>query len=547
MTRTVSSSHRRPRRALPALAAGTTALALAGTGLALFAGGASAAVGNLVSNGGFESGLSGWTCSGTASAVSSPVHGGTGALQAAPSAGDTAQCTQTIPVQPNSSYTLAGWVQGPYVYLGATGTGGTDPSTWSNQTSWNQLSTSFTTGASTTSVTIYLHGWYGQGAYTADDITLTGPAGSSTPTPTPTPTPSASASASASPSQSATPTPTPTPTPTKSATPTPTPTPTQSATPTPTPTPTATPTGGTGGGGSLPKHLITGYYQDFDNGATDQKISDVQSNYDIIAVSFANATTTPGAIDFSIDPTLAKNLGGYTDAQFKADIAAKHAAGKKVIISVGGQNGAITVGDSASAANFANSAYSIIQNYGFDGVDIDLENGINATYMSQALHTLATKVGSGFVLTMAPQTMDMYTTTAGYYQLALNTKDILTVVNTQFYNSGSMPGCDGKNYNQGTEDFITSQVCSYVQGGLNPAQIGIGVPASSSAAGGGYVNSTVVDNALDCLATGTNCGTFVPPAKWPTIRGAMAWSTNWDAKNGNDFSTNVGNHAHGMQ
>ncbi|PYC62214.1 chitinase, partial [Streptomyces tateyamensis] len=54
-------------------------------------------------------------------------------------------------------------------------------------------------------------------------------------------------------------------------------------------------------------------------------------------------------------------------------------------------------------------------------------------------------------------------------------------------------------------------------------------------------------NALDCLANGTNCGTFVPPAKWPTIRGAMAWSTNWDAKNGNDFSTNVGNHLHGMQ
>ncbi|MEU8600691.1 glycosyl hydrolase family 18 protein, partial [Streptomyces parvulus] len=30
--------------------------------------------------------------------------------------------------------------------------------------------------------------------------------------------------------------------------------------------------------------------------------------------------------------------------------------------------------DSASAANFANSVYSVMQEYGFDGVDIDLEN-----------------------------------------------------------------------------------------------------------------------------------------------------------------------------
>ncbi|MFK0190429.1 chitinase [Kitasatospora sp. NPDC090308] len=528
MARTLQQPSHRRRNKIPAVLATATALALAGTGLALSAGGASAAVGNLVTNGGFDSGLSGWSCTGTTAAVSTPVHSGTGALSATPGAGDTAECTQTVSVLPNTAYTLNGWVQGQYVYLGARGTGGTDPSTWSAQSAWNQLNTTFTTGANTTSVTLYVHGWYGQPTYYADDIQLIGPGGTASPTPSASPTKSASPSPSASP--------------TKSASPSASASPTKSSSPSPSAS-TSTPPPVTG----LPKHALTGYWQNFDNGATVQRLRDVQSAYDIIAVSFADATTTQGGISFTLDPALATKLGGYSDADFKADIAAKHAAGKKVVLSIGGQNGAISVGNATAATNFANSAYALIQQYGFDGIDVDLENGVDPTYMAQALHTLQSKVGSGFILTMAPETIGMYSTAGAYFQLALNTKDILTVVNTQFYNSGGMNGCDGKVYNQGTIDFITAQVCTHIQGGLRPDQVGIGVPASTKAAGGGYVNSTVVNNALDCLATGNHCGSFVPPAKWPTIRGAMTWSTNWDAANGNDFSTNVGAFAHGMQ
>ncbi|MGW2248988.1 chitinase [Kitasatospora sp. NPDC001660] len=514
-------AHQRRRTPLPALAAGATALALAGTGLALFAGGASAAGGDLVTNGGFENGLAGWTCTGTAAAVSGPVHSGSGALRAAPGAADTAECTQTVSVLPDTSYSLSAWVQGPYVYLGARGTGATDPSAWSDQTSWNQLATTFTTGPNATSITLYLHGWYGQGAYLADDVSLVGPGG------TPAPSPTATATA------------TPTATPTATATPPPTATPTATATPTTPPTtPPAT---------GLPAHAVTGYWQNFDNGSTPQRLGDVQSAYDIIAVSFADAVPTrTGAIGFTLDPGLSKALGGYTDAQFRADIKAKQAAGKKVVLSIGGQNGAITVGDAAAGDAFASSAYSIIKDYGFDGIDVDLENGVQPGPLGDALHALQAKAGPGFVLTMAPETIGMYSTQGAYFQLALGTKDILTVVNTQFYNSGGMNGCDGKVYNQGTIDFITSQVCTHIRGGLRPDQVGIGVPASGKAAGGGYVDPSVVNDALDCLATGNNCGSFVPPAKWPTIRGAMTWSTNWDANNGNAFSDAVGPFVHKM-
>ncbi|MGV9566509.1 chitinase [Streptomyces sp. NPDC003480] len=552
--------------------AGAAVAALALTFLS--AGNAAAADVNNARNAGFESGLAGWTCSaGSGTTVSSPVHGGAAALKAAPAGQDYAQCAQTVAVRPSSTYTLSAWVQGGYTYLGATGTGTTDVSTWTPDSSaWKQLSTTFTTGASTTSVTVYLHGWYGQAAYYADDVSVYGPDGGGGGDPSPavpaaptglavSSTTSSSASlswnavsdatgynvyqggtkVSALTGTSATVTGL---SPSTSYSFQVTATNAAGESPKSTAvTATTAPSSGGGGTGGLPKHAVTGYWQNFNNGATVQRLSDVPAQYDIIAVAFADATSTPGAVSFTLDSS---GLGGYTVDRFKADIAAQHAAGKKVIISVGGQNGTVSVSDPTSAANFANSVYSLMQTYGFDGVDIDLENGINATYMTQALRQLSSKAGSSLVITMAPQTIDMQSTSNGYFQTALNVKDILTVVNTQYYNSGSMLGCDGKVYSQGSVDFLTALACIQLQGGLSPSQVGLGVPASTSAAGSGYVSPTVVDNALDCLTKATNCGSFKPSKTYPDLRGAMTWSTNWDATSGNAWSNAVGPHVHAL-
>ncbi|WP_405998814.1 chitinase [Streptomyces sp. NBC_00829] len=529
---------------------------------------------NVAKNAGFESGLANWTCSsGSGATVSSPVHGGAAALKATPAGQDNARCTQTVAVKPNSTYTLSAWVQGGYTYLGATGTGTTDVSTWTPDSSgWKQLSTTFTTGTNTTSVTVYTHGWYGQAAYFADDVNVFGPdgGGGTDPSPTVPAAPGGLAVGSVTSSSvalswnavsnatgynvyqngtkvqavtgaSATATGlsastsyqfqvTATNAAGESA---------KSAAV----TGTTSATGGNPGGGTVPKHAVTGYWQNFNNGATVQKISDVPANYDIIAVSFADATGTPGGVTFNLDTA---GLGGYTVDQFKADIKAKQAAGKSVIISIGGQNGTVSINDSASAANFANSVYSMMQTYGFDGVDIDLENGLNATYMTQALRSLSSKAGSKLVITMAPQTIDMQSTSNEYFRTALNIKDILTVVNMQYYNSGSMLGCDGKVYSQGSVDFLTALACIQLEGGLAPSQVGLGLPASTSGAGSGYVSPTIVNNALDCLARGTNCGSFKPSRTYPALRGAMTWSTNWDARSGNAWSNAVGPHVHAL-
>ncbi|WP_031483675.1 chitinase [Streptomyces bicolor] len=545
----------------------TAALALS----FLPAGQASAADVNNARNAGFESGLSNWTCSANSgTTVSSPVHGGTTALKATPAGQDNARCSQTVAVKPNSSYTLSAWVRGGYSYLGVTGTGTTDVSTWTpDSTAWKQLSTTFTTGAATTSVTVYTHGWYGQAAYYADDVSVFGPDGGGGTDPSPT-IPGAPSGLSVSGTSSSsvslawntvsgatgyhvyrngtkvtavTGT---------SATVTGLAastsysfqvTATNAAGESPksaavTGTTTAGPVGP-----ALPKHAVTGYWQNFNNGATVQKLADVQSQYDIIAVAFADATSTPGAVTFNLDSA---GLGGYTVDQFKADIRAKQAAGKKVIVSVGGERGTVTVNDSASATNFANSVYALMREYGFDGVDIDLENGLNATYMTQALRSLSAKAGSSLIITMAPQTIDMQSTSNSYFQTALNIKDILTVVNMQYYNSGSMLGCDGKVYSQGSVDFLTALACIQLEGGLAPSQVGLGLPASTRGAGSGYVSPTIVNNALDCLARGTNCGSFKPSRTYPDLRGAMTWSTNWDATAGNAWSNAVGPHVHAL-
>lgn len=178
-----------------------------------------------------------------------------------------------------------------------------------------------------------------------------------------------------------------------------TPTTPPTTTPPPTTPPPTTPPPTTG----LPAHVLTGYWHNFDNPAVELRLRDVPAEYDLVAVAFAEATATPGAVTFAVDPGLSAALGGYTDADFTADVRTLQSRGKKVIISVGGETGRVSVNDAASAVAFSDSVYALIQRYGFDGVDIDLENGLNPTYMAQALRALRAKAGAGLIIAMAPR------------------------------------------------------------------------------------------------------------------------------------------------
>ena len=121
-------------------------------------------------NGGFETGsLSPWVCQAGDAVVTAPVHSGTHAAVISATNSQTGECDQTVTLSPNTTYTLTGWTQGNYAYIGVSG--GATASTWTSSSGWAEQTVSFTTGSSGT-VTVFVHGWYGQGNVYADDFSV---------------------------------------------------------------------------------------------------------------------------------------------------------------------------------------------------------------------------------------------------------------------------------------------------------------------------------------------------------------------------------------
>ena len=144
---------------------------------------------NLLVNPGFESGnLSGWSCESGASVVTGQARTGTYALAGVPTSSTIAKCQQSVSVQPNTAYTYTAFVRGSYVFIGVNG----GSSTWTPGTggAYAALTLTFTTGVGVTSATVYIHGWYAQPTFHADDLSLSGPG---TPPPPPTSAPPSTA------------------------------------------------------------------------------------------------------------------------------------------------------------------------------------------------------------------------------------------------------------------------------------------------------------------------------------------------------------------
>jgi chitinase len=209
---------------------------------------------------------------------------------------------------------------------------------------------------------------------------------------------------------------------------------------------------------------------------------------------------------------------------------------------------------------------TIIDTYGFDGIDLDLEGASVSTTggtitspadssiknlveaVKEIMHDYYNTHTKHLLLTMAPETafvqggMSAYGSIWGAYLPVIHAlRDSIDLLQVQLYNSGSMYGIDGNIYNQGTADFIVAMTEAVIQGfntaggnftGLPPEKIAVGLPACANAAGSGFIDTAVVRSAIDYIrGTGPRPGNYTlqQPGGYPAMQSMMTWSINWDA------------------
>lgn len=285
----------------------------------------------------------------------------------------------------------------------------------------------------------------------------------------------------------------------------------------------------------------------------------MDARYTIVDVAFAIPVVgTDYKMEFIPDQ--------FSNASFISHIQAVQNQGKKVIISIGGATTHVSLDNNAERDTFILTMGNILDTYGFDGIDIDLEGSsvsvtggtISSPVDAKIIHLIdAIKQimanyysthNKKLMLTMAPETafvqggMSAYGGIWGAYLPIIHAlRDSLDILHVQLYNSGSMYGIDGNIYTQGTADFIISQTEAVIQGfntsggmfvGLPEEKVAIGLPACTSAAVGGFTDTTSVKLAVNYLrGIGPKPGLYTLQQSngYTQLRGMMTWSMNWDA------------------
>lgn len=313
----------------------------------------------------------------------------------------------------------------------------------------------------------------------------------------------------------------------------------------------------------MPQPALVGYFHNWNIAdAPYIEIDKVDSRYNVIVVAFAMPVST-------VDMTMTFTPDGVTKAAFINQIQKVKNAGKKVLISVGGATASIDLTSQANKKAFVSSLSDIITEYGFDGLDIDIESG-NSVYIlggatitdpsgNPAMVNLIDAIkeimasyyasnGKKLLLTMAPETAFVQggqsgfgNVWGGYLPIIHALKDSLDLLHVQLYNSGTMYGLDKNIYAQGTADFIVAMTEAAIKGfstsggnytGIPANKVAVALPACNKAAGGGYTQPDTIEAAINyLLGKSAKPGnyTLMQNGGYPNLKGLMTWSINWDA------------------
>ncbi|KAL8192722.1 hypothetical protein R6Q57_027170 [Mikania cordata] len=242
-------------------------------------------------------------------------------------------------------------------------------------------------------------------------------------------------------------------------------------------------------------------------------------NYQFVNIAFLTT--------FGNGQTPVLNLAGHCDpastcSSFSSQIQACQAQGVKVFLSLGGAIGSYSLSsaeDAQQVADYLWNTYlggqSVARPLGdavLDGIDLDIEHGSDQFWPDLGRALAAYNSLKKVFLSAAPQCPFPSDGVDNQLYPAI-TEGLFDYVWVQFYNN---PQCQ---YGTGNADALLASWNRWSQ--LNINQIFLGLPASTAAAGSGYIPTDVLTSqVLPSIKSSPNYG------------GVMLWNRFFDQQNG---------------
>ncbi|PIB12355.1 chitinase [Vibrio rotiferianus CAIM 577 = LMG 21460] len=295
--------------------------------------------------------------------------------------------------------------------------------------------------------------------------------------------------------------------------------------------------------------VVVGYWHNWCDGAGYKggnapcvTLDEVNPMYNVVNVSFMKVfNTSDGRIPtFKLDPNI-----GLSEQQFIDQIGALNQQGRAVLIALGGADAHVELKTGDEQA-FAQEIIRLTDKFGFDGLDIDLEQSAvtasdNQTVIPAALRLVKEhyqQQGKNFLITMAPEFP--YLTEGGkYVPYITGLEGYYDWINPQFYNQGGDGiWVEGVGWIAQNNDALKQEFIYYISDSLSNGTRGFhkiqhdklvfGIPSNIDAAATGFVQDPQdLYDAFDQLK-----------AQGQALRGVMTWSVNWDMgtdKNGQAY------------
>ena len=284
---------------------------------------------------------------------------------------------------------------------------------------------------------------------------------------------------------------------------------------------------------------LSSFYCGFSGDFCGQSVSDdVYSKATIVILAFAN-TSPSGTVVMDEDHFPAEQVHGWKQA------------GKKVVISVGGQNGnwAYVFASPESRANFISSLSNYVTRFKLDGVDLDIESYLaTPRVVAQTIIDLKAELSKKGkkLLIVSPEDVTIYQGTAvpgpdspgqpfNYFVPIVTLADqAIDYYQPQAYNNwyDGFAGGSLEYYEDVYLNWRNLQGLSKWAGpipnfaGVSGKKLLIGLLASTSAGGAGYYGQPGTIAAFK---------TFLESKNYP-LKGFMIWDSHWDQLNNNAIS-----------